>query len=122
MKGQLLAKLKAFLNGYESFSVHQRPKTFLKYLSYYPLNWLVLFGFSFFIFMMLMSAKKYEAPIFYFMAFIPLSVMVYHFVDEYYAFKWYTTGSRKVSAQVLINILWIVVLTNIATLIALMFA
>jgi hypothetical protein len=118
---QLATKLKAFLNGWESFTVHQRPKTFFKYLTYYPINWSVLFGFSFFIWMMIRSAGKYEAPIFYFMAFIPFSVMVYHFIDEYYAFQWYTTGSRKVSAQKLINILWVVVLTNLATIITLMF-
>ena len=114
-------KIKSFLKGWESHSTHQRPKTFWKYFIYYPLNWMWTLGSILFFILMLKGAVKYESPMIYYLSSIPIIMMAYNFTDEYYAFQWYRTGDRKITAKTLINICAGAVAFIIFSAIALMF-
>lgn len=90
-----------FLNGWKKDGEHERPKTFLKYFLYYPINWLLM-GIGFvFIGLFIEGGIRYESELLWTATLFPLIVLAYHIVDEYYAFKWYSTGARKISAKTL---------------------
>lgn len=93
--------IKKFFGGWQSYSEHERPKTFLKYFVYYPLNWSWTFGSLLFIWIFINGYIKYESQLCLTATLFPLIMLVYNFVDEYYAFQWYVTGARKISAQTL---------------------
>ncbi len=95
--------IQRFLNGWESSSVHERPKTFFKYLIYFPLNWFVALGLPIFLFLLVRKCIITHSIALGLMSLVPLIVIVYHFTDEYFAFQWYVTGKRKISAQQLIT-------------------
>ena len=96
---ELIDKIRYFLKGYEKVGEHQRPKTLWKYLIYYPLNWICLISCSFFIVLFIKGGIKYESPLIWTSALFPVIILIYNFADEYYAFQWYRTGRRKISAK-----------------------
>lgn len=101
---EFIDKIRNFLKGYEKHGEHQRPKTFWKYIIYYPLNWMCLFGCGLFIVLFIKGGIKYESPLVWTSTLFPLIILLYNFVDEYYTFKWYITGTRKITAKTLQDI------------------
>lgn len=101
---ELLDKLRIFFKGWEKHGEHERPNTFLKYFMYYPLNWMCTLCCILFVVLFIKGAIKYESPLLWTATLFPLIIMVYNSVDEYYAFKWYSTQERKISAKTLQNI------------------
>ena len=97
-------KINKFFKGWKSYSEYEIPKTFFKYIIRYPLNWLCFFGCILFIGLFIQGGVKYESPLIGTSALFPLLILIYNFVDEYYAFQWYITGARKIRAKVLLNI------------------
>ena len=55
------------------------------------------------------------------LAFIPFTLLVYTFVDEYQAYIWSKTGARKLSAKLLINIVSGLVTLDLIIVILLLF-
>lgn len=81
--------IRKYWKGWESFSVHQRPRTFWKYFTYYPLNWTWTLGSILFIYLFIEGGVRYESPLLWTASLIPFIMLVYNFVDEYYAFQYY---------------------------------
>lgn len=102
----LVKIIRFFVEGYEKFSVRERPKTFFKYFIYYPLNWSWTLGSLLFIGLLIKGAIKYEAPIFYYLTSIPSLMIAYNIIDEYNAFKFYATGERSVKAKILMYVFY----------------
>lgn len=100
----MIEKIKKILVRCEKVGERERPKTFWRYFVYYPLNWSWTFGSILFIGLFIEGSVKYESPLCLTASLFPSIMLVYNFVDEYYAFQWYVTGSRKVSAQTLQSI------------------
>ena len=101
----LFDKIKHFLKyGWSKDGVHERPKTFWKYFLRYPLNWMWTLGSILFIGIFIEGAIRYESPLLWTATLFPFIMLIYNFVDECYAFQWYITGARKVSARTLQNI------------------
>ena len=100
----LLNKIKKLFMGWEKHGEHARPNTFLKYVLYYPLNLLCLFGCLLFIGLFIIGGIKYQSPLLWTCILFPLIILIYNFVEEYYSFQWYRTETRKVTAKTLQNI------------------
>lgn len=90
-----------FLNGWKKDGERERPKTFLKYFLYYPINWLCLVAYSGFTALFVHGGMKYGSELLWTAALFPLIVLAYHVADEWFAFQWYTTGARKISSKTL---------------------
>ncbi len=103
---ELLAKIKKFFKGSESFSVIERPKTFWKYYIRYTLNWGWIIGSLFFVVMFSYSAWNKQAPVYLFLLCIPVLMIIYNILDEYNAFQWYITKKRSVTAKRLMYIFY----------------
>lgn len=92
------------MKGWEKHGHHERPNTFWKYFVLYPLNWTWTLGSLLFMAIFIEGANKYKSPALWTMTLFPLTMLLYNFVDEYYAFKWYITGHRNISARSLQSI------------------
>lgn len=79
-------------------------KNFWQYFLHFPINYTTSLACLFFFGLFLYGEYHYRAPIFYFLSLFPLMIIAYNTTEEYYAFKWFLTGERKVSAKTLINI------------------
>lgn len=100
----MIEKINAFLKGYQKDGFRERPTTFWRYFIFYPINWLCVIAYSGFIGLFVQGGVKYESPLLWTATLFPIIVLAYHIIDEYYAFQWYATGFRKVSAKTLQNI------------------
>lgn len=100
----MIEKIKKILAGWQKVEERDRPKTFWKYFIYYPLNWSWTLGSILFIGVFIEGGIKYESPLCLTAFLFPLIMLIYNLVDEYYAFQWYITRLRKVSAFTLQNI------------------
>lgn len=90
-----------FLKGWKNDGQHERPKTFWKYFSFYPINWLCVIAYGLFIGLFVQGGVRYESPLLWTATLFPIIMLVYHVADEWYAFQWYTTGARKISTKTL---------------------
>ena len=87
---KLLNKIKRFLKeGWHKFEIVNKPKTFFEYFIHFPLNWMWTLGSSGAILMFLEASKRYEAEIFLWLSAIPSILLIYNFVDEYFAFQYF---------------------------------
>jgi len=88
--GNFIKNIKRFLTeGWRKDGVHDRPKTFFKYFIYYPINWGWTLGSLLFIVIFIEGAIRYESPLLWVVISFPLIMLIYNFVDEYYAFQYY---------------------------------
>lgn len=93
-----------FWRGWKKDGEHERPKTFLKYFLYYPINLICVVAYSGFIALFVEGGIRYESELIWTATLFPLIVLAYHVADEWFAFQWYTTGVRKVSSVTLQSI------------------
>ena len=101
---KLIDKIKVFLKGWEKQGSHPPLNNFWKYFIFFPLNWCWTLGSVLFIGLFIKGAIEYQSPLLWVATLFPLIMLVYNFIDEYYAFQWYKTGTRKISAKLLITI------------------
>lgn len=71
---------------------------------WFTLNYLWTFGSLFFIGIFIKGAIKYESPLIWTATLFPIIMLAYNIADEYYAFQFQKTGTRKVTAKILMNI------------------
>jgi len=87
---------------YASFTISEQPKTFWQYFRRKAFNWAWTLGSLLAIGGFTEGWLNYDrAEIFLWMSLIPIILLIYNTVDEYYAFKWFSTGTRKLSADLL---------------------
>ena len=68
---------------------------------FFPINWLCVVAYAAFIGLFAHGGIRYESSLIWTATLLPIIVMAYHIADEYYAFKWHSTGFRRVSARTL---------------------
>jgi len=96
MLKNLFASFKKFLKeGWYKFEVVNKPKTFFKYFTHFPLNWGWTLGSVLFIGIFIEGGNRYNSPLLFVCTLFPLIMMIYNLVDEYYAFQYFKFPDYK---------------------------
>lgn len=96
---EVLNKIKKFFKGYSKSTTYTKPKNFLEYFVKFPVNWLWTIGSIAMFIRIIISANQYKSPALFYLSSIPLIMLVYDVIDEYFAYQYFKTNKRGISAK-----------------------